>query len=293
MPQRRVRPIPHLLRSPVRIIRRPIDHRIKRRVHLPPAQNILRLLVLLKTDRMPVRPRRSDQKKQRLCPGIPGTLRHHVKQLPVRLAVQLVKNNRMDIQPVFRISLRRQHLVKTVGRLIHQPLHRHHRLDPPLQRRALLHHVHRHIKHNRSLLPVRSAPIHLRAPLIVPTSHIKRHPRRQLRLPVLLRNLHISRIILPKPVLLHRPEHIPDDRLLPRQQIKRLPPPSPLRMFQTADKLHRPLRLRLIKHYPPPPLKSRISMASLSLSSPASATIRLREEGVSPNCSQNRFIIFK
>ena len=151
----------------------------------------------------------------------------------------------MDIQPVLRISLRRQHLVKTVGRLIHQPLHRHHRLNPPLQRRALLHHVHRHVKHNGSLLPVRSTAVNLRAPLIVPAGHVNSHPCRQLRLPVLLRNLHISRIILPEPVLLHRPEHIPDDCLLPRQQVKRLPPPSPLRMFQAADKLHSPLRLRL------------------------------------------------
>ena len=199
----------------------------------------------------------------------------------------------MDIQPVLRIGFRRKHLVKAVCRLIYQTLYRHDRLNPLFQRRALLHHVHRHVKYNGSLLPVRGTAVNLRAPLIVSAGHVKRHAGRQLGLSVLLRYLHICSIILPVTIFFDCAEHVPDDCLLPREQVKRLPPPSSLRMFQAADKLHRPLRLRLVKHYPPPPLNNRISMASLSLSSPASATIRLLEEGVKPNCSQNRFMIFR
>ena len=78
--------------------------------------NIPRLLVYLIADRVGIVPRRSDQKIQRLLPGIPGAMGHHVIQLPVRLGMELVKYHRMDIQPMLRIRLRRQYLIEAVQR---------------------------------------------------------------------------------------------------------------------------------------------------------------------------------
>ena len=36
--------------------------------------------------------------------------------------MQLIKDNSMNIKPMLAVGLRRQHLIKTVGRLIDDPL---------------------------------------------------------------------------------------------------------------------------------------------------------------------------
>ena len=156
---------------------------------------------------------------------------------------------------MLRIRLRRKHLIKTVQRLVDQTLLRQYRLNPRLQRRTLLHHAAGHIKHNGSLLPVGSAPVHLPAVFHIPAGKQKRHRSRQLRLPLLLRNLHISRIKLPVSVGLHDPKQIPYDLLLPVNQLKILPVPFPLGMFQAPDKRHRqigqlPIVGRTLPHEP-------------------------------------------
>ena len=151
------------------------------------------------------------------------------------------------------VSLRRQHLIKRIGRLVDDPLLGSQYLHPPVQRRAHPHHVSRHLKHNRSLLPVSCTAVHLRTLLPVPAGQKQRHRRRKLTLSLLLRYLDISRVELPVPVPLHRPEHIPDDLLLPVDQLKRLPRPGPLRMAQTLNEADRIIRGRLIIDRPSRP----------------------------------------
>src|SRR5699024_2747073 len=46
----------------------------------------------------------SDQEIQRLHPGVTGTLCHHIKQLPVRLGMQLVKDHSVDIEAILSIG---------------------------------------------------------------------------------------------------------------------------------------------------------------------------------------------
>ena len=74
------------------------------------------------TDGMGVRPRRGDEEIQRLHPGVPGALGHDVKQLPVRLRVQLVKHHAVDVEAMLGIRLRRKHLVEGIGRRVDDPL---------------------------------------------------------------------------------------------------------------------------------------------------------------------------
>ena len=56
-----------------------------------------------------------DQEVKRLHPCIAGALQHDVKQLSVRLRVQLIKNNAVGIETVLVRHICRQHLVGTVG----------------------------------------------------------------------------------------------------------------------------------------------------------------------------------
>ena len=165
--------IPYFLTRPVILIGCTVNNRVEGRVDFSSLNDIQCLLVLFKTHGIPVRSCRCDQEEQGLCSCITGTLGHDIEQFPIRLCMQLIKDNRMDIQAVLGICLSRQHLIEAVGRFIYKPFHGHDRLDPFLQCRTLVYHIHRNIKYDGSLLPVGSTAVNLCSPLTVTACHIK------------------------------------------------------------------------------------------------------------------------
>ena len=249
--------------------------------------------MLFKTHGIPVCPGCRDQEEQRLCSGITGTLGHDIEQFPVRLCVQLIKDDRMDVQSMLCVCLCRQHLVEAVGWFIYKPFYGHDGLDPFLQCRTLVHHIHRNIKYDGSLLPVRSTAVNLCSPFTITACHIQCNGSRQLRFSVFLWYLTVTGIVLPVSVFLYRPIKGTDDLILPREKFKRNSPPPSFGVFQAVYKIDRMVCFCLIKHYFASPFTSRSSISSFCLSSPLSVEIRLLADGVRPNCSQNLFIIFR
>ena len=133
---------------------------------------------------------------------------------------------------------------------------------------------------------------------------------------IFLWDLHIGCPKLPRAVLLHDPEHIPDDLLLPGEQPERFPAPAPLGVAEVFDEANRPVSFRLVvmglrKHEPGrlvvlqfwvilrsllchqlPPSRSSISSIGAFFRS-APAVILLLAEGVRPNCSAILFMILR
>ena len=238
--------LPYLRISPVVTLIRPVNHRVKGRIDLPAFQDVLRLLVRLIADGVGIRPCCGDQEIQRLHPGIAGTFCHNIEQLPVRLGMQLIKDHSVDIKSMFAVCLRGQYLIKTVGRLINDPLLGSQDLYPPVQRRAHPHHIRRHLKNNGGLLSVSGTAIHFRAFLPIAAAEQKGYRCSQFGFPLLLRDLNVRGIKLPVSIRLQNSEQIPDDLLLPVDQFKRLSRPSPLRMTETLDEVHGKIRRLLV-----------------------------------------------
>ena len=249
--------------------------------------------MLFKTHGIPVCPGCRNQEEQRLCPGITGTLGHDIEQFPVRLCVQLIKDDRMDIQSMLCVCLCRQHLVEAVGWFIYKPFYGHDGLDPFLQCRTLVHHIHCNIKYDGSLLPVGSTAVNLCSPFTVTACHIQCNGSRQLRFSVFLWYLTVTGIVLPVSVFLYSPINGTDDLVLPREKFKRNSPPPSFGVLQAVYEIDRMVCFCLVKHYPAPPFTSRSSISSFCLSSLLSVEIRLLADGVRPNCSQNLFMIFR
>ena len=66
------------------------------------------------TDGIRIIPGSGDQEVKRLHSRITGTLQHYIKQLSVRLRVELIKNNAVGIETVLVRHIRRKHLVGAV-----------------------------------------------------------------------------------------------------------------------------------------------------------------------------------
>ena len=146
--------------------------------------------------------------------------------------------------------LRGQHLIDASGRLVHHALGAGDDLDPLAERRGLLHHIHSHIKHDSCLLTVAGAGVNLRPPLIIVAEHVQGNGSAELTLPVLLRDLDVSRIVLPhgRIIVTDSAEHIPDDLFLPGQQLERLPVEFSLGMLQALNELRHPAGFRFTEH---------------------------------------------
>ena len=63
-----------------------------------------------------------DEKIQRLHSGIAGAFGHNIEQLSVRLRMKLIKHNPMNVETMFAIGFCRKHLIKAVGREVHDTL---------------------------------------------------------------------------------------------------------------------------------------------------------------------------
>ena len=132
-------------------------------------------MVYLVADRVGIVARRGDQEIQRLHPGVAGALEHDVKEFPVGLGVQLIKDHAVGIKAMLIRHIRRKHLVGTVCGKVGNLFLGLQNLYPFGECRAEPHHIHRHIKHDLRLVPVSSAAIHLGPLLAISAQKQERH----------------------------------------------------------------------------------------------------------------------
>ena len=228
--------VPVALIRPIRIIVDAINHRVESRIVLASGENVLRLLMHLPADTVPIGACSCDQEEQRLFSRVAGAVGHNVIQQPVWLGVELIENDTMDVQPVLSIGFCRQHLIKAVEGRVNQSLLGKHWLDAFLQRRALLHHLAGDVKDDGCLLPVCCAAVDLRAPFAVTGQQIKSDRCCEFALALFLRYFNVRRVVLPISVFFNCPENVSHNFLLPRQQLKVLIMPFTLCMFQGGYK---------------------------------------------------------
>ena len=244
--QGRIRLIPDLRIGPVIIPVSSIDDRVECRVMFTAFQDVDRFLVLFPADALLVISCCRDQEEQRLCPGVAGALGHDVEQLPVRLCVQLVEDYSGDVQPVFCGYFRRQNLIEAVGRLEQDPVRGLDDLAALHQGRAELDHVHSHIEDDLSLQAVSCTSINLCPLLSVCAEQKERDRCRELTLSLFLRYLDVGRVELAVSVRFQGPEDVPDDPLLPLQELERLVVPQPLGVPERPDKGYGKISGRLV-----------------------------------------------
>ena len=202
--------------------------------------------MLLVADGVRVVPGGGDEEEQGLHPRVAGSLGHDVEQLPVRLRVQLVEDDAVRVEPVLVRDIRGQHLVEAMRRQVFEPLLRFEDLHALGESRAEAHHVDRDVEHDLGLVPVGGAAVHLGPLLVVPAGQKQRDRRGKLALSLLLRDLHVGGVELPVAVLLDHAEEIPDDLLLPVDELERLPGPRALGVAELLDEEHRVVRERLV-----------------------------------------------
>ena len=245
-PERRVCLLPDLRVRPIVVLVCTVDHRIECRIDLPAFQQILCLLVRFVADGFRVCPGSGYKEVKRLHTSIARALGHNVKELPVRLGVQLVKHHAVDIEPVLRVRLCGQHLVETVRWQVHDPLRSRQDLDPAVQRRTHTDHVRSDLEYDRSLLAIRCASVDLRTFLTVAACEQERDRSRKLRFSHLLGDLNVGGVELPVSVGLDDAEDVPNDLLLPINQGERFPGPCALGVAETLDERDRVVGFRFI-----------------------------------------------
>ena len=156
--------------------------------------------------------------------------------------MQFIIDHSMDVESMLGIGFRTEYLIKRIGRQVDDPFLGCQDLHPLGKRRTHPYHIRRDIKHNRRLLPVRSAAIHLCTLLPVPTGQQQGHCRCQFGFSLLFGDLNICLVELPVSILFDRPKQIPDNLLLPVNQFKLFPCPFSFRMAQALNKRHRVVR---------------------------------------------------
>ena len=227
LPDLRVRPIVRFLRT--------VDDRIEGVVNLAPLDDVLCLPVDLIADGLRIVAGRGDEEIQRLHTGIAGALGHNIKELAVWLGVQLIEHHAVGIKSVFVAHIGGEHLVDTARRLINEPLLGIQYLDPLRECRTHPHHISRHIEHDGRLLTVGGAAVHLGALLAVTAGEQKCHRSGKLGLAMLFRNFDVCRVELPIAVGLEDTENVPDNLLLPVDELERLSRPGAFGVTQTFD----------------------------------------------------------
>ena len=93
--------LPHFRVSPVIGFISAVNHWIKSRVDFPTLDYVFGFLVRFVANAVSVRSGCGYKEVQRLHSSVTGAFRHYIKQLSVRLCVQLVKHNSVDIETVF------------------------------------------------------------------------------------------------------------------------------------------------------------------------------------------------
>ena len=91
-------------------------------VDLAPLDDVLGLLVDLIADGFRIVAGRGDEEIQRLHTGVAGAFGHNIKELAVRLGVQLIEHHAVGVETVLITDIGREHLVDTARWLINEPL---------------------------------------------------------------------------------------------------------------------------------------------------------------------------
>ena len=219
---------------------------------------------------------------------------------------------------MLRAYFGRQDLIKSCVPVVHDSLGGCHDLAPFQKCRGHLHHLMGNIKNDGCLLAVSCSAIDFGRRLVIGKKQIQGHRSGKLGFAIFLTDFDISRAELTVATLVHNAKHISDDLLLPRKQPEPFTRPLAFGMAQVLNKGHCPvcfcrivvasrkhepaglivLQFRIVfwsalcHQLPPPPSRFSISSA-VSAGPPSEAMIRLREDGVRPNCSANLFMIFR
>ena len=204
-------------------------------VDLASLDDVLGLLVDLIADGLCIVSGCSDEEIQRLHPGVTGAFGHNIKELAVRLGVQLVKHHAVGVETVLVADIGREHLVDTARWLINEPLLGIQYLDPLGECRTHPYHVSRHIENDGRLLTVRSTAIDFGSFLSVTAGEQKCHRSGKLRFALLLGDLDVGGVELPIAVGLEDTENVPDDLLLPVNKLEGLSRPGAFGVAQTFD----------------------------------------------------------
>ena len=161
---------PHLWVSPVLGFICSIDNRIESRIMLSAFQNVLCFLVNFIADAVGVRSGSGNQEVQRLHSGIAGTFGHNIKQLSVRLRMQFIKHNPVNVETMFAIGFSRKHLIEAVCWCVYNSFLCSKYPDSFHQSRTHTNHICGNVKNNRGLLSVCGTTIDLRSLFSVTTS---------------------------------------------------------------------------------------------------------------------------
>ena len=133
-------------------------------------QNVLCFLVNFIADAVGVRSGSGNQEVQRLHSGITGAFGHNIKQLSVRLCMQFIKHNPVNVETVLGVGFCRKHLIETVGRCVYNSFLCSKYPDSFHQSRTHTNHICGNVKNNRGLLSVCGTTIDLRSLFSVTTS---------------------------------------------------------------------------------------------------------------------------
>ena len=148
-------------------------------------------------DRLCVCPRCRDEEVKRLHTRIARAFRHNIKELAVRLRVQFVEYNTVNVEAMLRIRLCRKHLIEAVRWQIHHPLLGGKDLHPLTECGTHPHHIGGYLEHDARLLPISGAAVDFGTFLAIAAAKKQCDGGSQLAPPVLLPNIHICRIELP------------------------------------------------------------------------------------------------
>ena len=273
--------------------------------------------MLLVANRMPVRACRGDGDEERLCSGIARAVRQNIPEFPVRLGVEFIEHQPRHVQPVFRANFRRQDLIESSIGIVHNAFGGWNLLAAFLQGRAKGNHPGSNFIHDGRLRAVSSSPIDFRSWFVIPEEQIQSNGCGEFRLAVFLWNLNVCHVELSGVVGSQDAEEVTDDLFLPRQQPEAFSSPFALGVPEIFNEGHGSVckggiivrvrqyergglvvlqggvfRRSLFGHSVPPPVNRR-SMSSCGADSPEQAMMRLRAEGVNPNCAAMFIICFK
>ena len=205
---------------------------------LPTFDDILGFLVYLIADGLRIVSGCGDKEIQRLHTGVTGAFRHDIKELAVRLGVQLIEHNAVGVETVLVADIGGEHLVDTSRWLINEPLLGIQYLDPFGECRTHPHHISRHIENDGCLLTVGGAAVDLGAFFTIAAGEQKCHRSGKLRLALFLWNFNVGGIELPITVWLEDAENVPDNLLLPVDEFERLSRPGAFGVAQALYEHH-------------------------------------------------------
>ena len=230
--------LPYLRVCPIVRFLRTVDDGIEGVVDLASLDDVLGLLVDLIADGLRIVAGRGNEKVQRLHTGVAGAFGHNIKELAVRLGVQLIEHHAVGIETVLVAHIGREHLVDTARWLIDEPLLGIQYLDPFGECRTHPHHICRHIEHDGCLLTVGGTAIDLGAFLTIAAGEQKSYRSGKLGLALLFRNFNVCCIELSVSVGLEDTEDVPNDLLLPVDKLEGLSRPGALGVAEALDEHH-------------------------------------------------------